>query len=55
MPVSGDGFEQAYNAQAGVDAATMLTEPGIDGPAADRGNGRSFLCAQQSRLGERAA
>lgn len=24
MPVSGGGFEQAYNAQAGVDAATML-------------------------------
>ena len=24
MPVAGGGFEQAYNAQAGVDAATML-------------------------------
>lgn len=24
MPVSGGSFEQAYNAQAGVDAATML-------------------------------
>jgi hypothetical protein len=24
MPVSGDGFAQCYNAQASVDAATML-------------------------------
>ena len=24
MPVSGGGFEQAYNAQAAADAATML-------------------------------
>jgi len=24
MPVAGGGFEQAYNAQAAVDAATML-------------------------------
>ncbi|KFJ92391.1 transposase [Pseudomonas sp. 1-7] len=33
MPASSGGFEQSYNAQAGVDVETMLSRPAADSPS----------------------